>query len=298
VVSACEAAGALDLEFELQREYAPTLLEGLRESDCGLDAQGLYTLARAALRQEFRALAYASSGRGSRHGGHWTARMLLCRAESLPAYDESRRRECLAAALRLAQQSGDTALVGEVLEAHGRASRGPRWSFFDDEEPLKPADEKQAKSCIEREREDMTYPSEPSPARAFDGFDFGFDYDEEEGDTEPCTCPECTRRRQKASHSVDDDDEFDDDDPGSGLPVPTAFEVESVTDGVIETFGSMGMPREVIRAVVAAAGMGKGRMPSVDELLDRFPELLDGAAEADAPPAFGSLRGRRRRRQR
>jgi hypothetical protein len=127
VARACALGNDLGLPLLIPREWEERLAQDLRAGGETLGDFELRALAEQALRQGAQELAYFASGIGLTHPALTLPRFLLLRAQSLPYWEEGRRRRCLVAAGALARRQRDMELLGRIVEV-GRRMEGP---FFD-----------------------------------------------------------------------------------------------------------------------------------------------------------------------
>jgi hypothetical protein len=178
VARACALGDDMNVAFTIPIEFEREIFKELSDDHCNLEARQLRALGEAALRHNWRQMAYAASAAGLLQGGATEARFLLLRAQALPAGEYQRRRDCLAVVAELARRQRDMALVEEAVDlqrGHGALGMG-----FDD--PLDSMDEgafsrtsEQVNAVLKREKQARTFPMEES-----EPFYGPFDEEEEE----------------------------------------------------------------------------------------------------------------------
>lgn len=190
IVRTCPIAIDVDVEIILPAKWASLLARWLKRSDCGLDANGLMTMAEAALTTGWKEAAYYCSGYGLKRAGPEQARFMFLRGRSLPYSLYERRRECFAAAAELAKRLRDTDLVAEIADTTRREVGPWGWSktFAPDLTDLNDlgTDDDTLRRVTEFERGTQKYPKESrlpffAAGQACPG--------------KPCQCPDCRRAR-------------------------------------------------------------------------------------------------------
>lgn len=201
-----------DIGLVFRMDLPPKMLKSLSASlskkVCPLKTQTIRDLAEAAIDSGENELAYAATGAGLRRGGTDMARFLFLRARVLLYLKDTRRRNCLRAAIELARGQRDMGLVDEVMNELRPPKRyGGFFSSFsymaDTEDLHKPVSRELVDKVIEREIEFDKYPERnpreyyysdkdifntrphrsPFSGSAFDPFGFD-DYDEDEDEDE------------------------------------------------------------------------------------------------------------------
>ncbi len=279
-------AKGVGLEVTIPQAWLASMVKTLNKKSCPLDSAQALQLGHAALSSGADGLAYAAAGCGLRRpdAGRHTAHLLWVRAESLPAHEQEREEDCLEAALHLARQQRDEALVERTLRSL-RASAGP-WVDADDarqwSEQLEP-DHLQA--ILQREKAAKKYPSAPSRRGWF--------------------MPAPTRDMMPQLPLFDDEDEpfMPDTRRGRG-------ELGETSHG----FDPFDLPPALLGLlleVMAKHAKMDGTVPDVEELARTDPDLIERLAETfqdaglddDFPdglpiPILGSGPKRRKRKKR
>jgi hypothetical protein len=291
VVRTCPIGTDVDVEILLPAKWASLLAKWFKRSDCGLDAQGLLTMAEAALTAGWRDVAYYCSGYGLQRGGPEQARFLFLRGRSLPYSLASRRQDCFAAATALAKRVRDMDLVAEIADA-ARGSAGP-WGWSN---PLAPdwsdvgMDDETLERIIKFERQTKKYPKESR--MPFYGF-------ERARPEELCQCPDCRRARgetggygtargggsrRRPRRTPPEEYLFDDFDEGP----------EEEYEQYGETIPGMGpMPAELGILFAEIIRLNGGRLPTsrkeMEQLARRHPELAMKVGEVLGRMPAGGL---------
>ena len=136
-------------------DWMRRLTQDLNAGAAALTPLEVSVLAEAALRQGARDLAYVASGVGLTEAHPSLPRFLTLRAQSLPYWEDERRRRCLIAARALARRQRDMELVGAIVET-GRTLFGP---FFE----VEPGEEERTRveEVLREEKAARNYPEAP-----------------------------------------------------------------------------------------------------------------------------------------
>jgi hypothetical protein len=306
VASGCKLGDDMGIPVTIPRECEEKISDCFTTEVCTLDSATIRIIAQAALRNENLKLAYAAAGAGLSQGGAATARFLLLRARSLPAWEMTRRDDCITAAIELARRERDMDLIDEAIEWR-RDGRGSPfgfsiWNNMRGESNFS-LETDELNDVLLREKEARDYPSSRS-------LNFLNDYDDEDDDLEDSRCKYCDVRncpdRDAAFRPVESyDDGFDDDDDDDDFDHFLDF--DDALDNSLPV-----LPPELESLLMEALlkhGSKNGSLPDPDEFAQKDPELaakillkvLDAKADGSLPDLgrdLSSANGRRSRRSR
>lgn len=212
VARACKLADDMGIAAMIPPGYAAKMESFFSAPKTSLEPAAVRYLAETALRSDDMELAYAAAGVGLVQQGGATAKLLLLRARSLPAWEMERRNDCISAAIELARRERDMDLIDEAIELRRVGNFTPfGFSFFGDiiGEGNSSLETEELNEILQFEKEAREYPS-MSPG------DF-FDYDEDDDDDDDNKCRSCDARNcpdRNAPYLPDrlDFEDFDDDD--------------------------------------------------------------------------------------
>ena len=122
------------------------------------------------MRSDDYELAYAAAGAALVQQGGATAKLLLLRARSLPAWEVERRNDCIAAAIELARREREMDLIDEAIELRRVGNFVPfGFSFVGDiiGEGNSSLETEELDEILQFEKETRDYPS-MSPGDFFD----------------------------------------------------------------------------------------------------------------------------------
>ena len=301
---AIRLAEDVDLTIFLFQKWDTLVDQVLRQTPCPLSHSDLLAIGRGAIsRQEFKTAYQASTAGLALAIGPAAARFFLLRARALPPYAQRRAKQCLRAAMDLAQQANDPDLMAEVsaaIERQMMTFRRPGSQRLGDE---------LLADVMKQERLARTFPAnvteadkhlvaidpEPPPFSPFDPY--GDEYDDEYGEDDDYDY---------------EDDEYDDDEfdgPLDGVDISSmlgAMSPEMLKDLAKQMKLPKGLPPAVVPILlkmVAKYGrpMGPDELSEVDpalarELADVMGLDLEGLDEPPGP--FGGGRGGKKKRKR
>ena len=115
VAAGCKVGDNMGLAVAVPRGQEKALVSHLTQTENAPDASAMRIIAETALRDNRAGLAYAAAGAGLLQVGPQTARLLLLRARSLPAWERKRWKDCINAAISLARRERDSPLIDEAL---------------------------------------------------------------------------------------------------------------------------------------------------------------------------------------
>lgn len=302
-VWAVDAGEQMACPLAIPAGWLGRLREDLASSACGLEPAALEQMAKAAMSQRDDRLAYLASGAGLRLGSARDARLLLLRAQVLPAFAVERRVQILRACLTLARRVGDTTLAGAVLDLHRKwtgQERGARvWGIPREIGEL--GDDELARA-LRQEREAVAY---PTPAT--------YDVDKyRDPDEELCDCPACRRARGELGPCDDEpgledllgpgvEDLFDDIPDGE-----LSMVLDELGEELADETGEQvpGMATAALLEMMQKFGGPDGELPDPEEVARRDPDLFRRLLEIGGmsddyellPPERKKRKKRRKRR--
>ena len=172
---AWSVCASLGLPCYIPDPWLPPLLESISSTGGSLDALRLHTLADMAWRGEHHRVTWAATSAGLAQSGAATARFLLLRARSMPAWLTERRQACATAAIVIARRHHDIDLIPEAVEF--RRSLGGTLRLFEPEtrEDFEMSPE-QVEQVLADERKSPDWPGDRPPhmprrRRASEDFD-------------------------------------------------------------------------------------------------------------------------------
>ena len=306
VARGCKLGDDMGITVAIPREYEKKLVVFFTTENSLHDPATIRIIAETALRNNNFELAYAAAGDGLLQHGAATARFLLLRARSLPAWEISRRDGCITAAIELARRERDMDLVDEAIELRRDLRRVPfGFSFFNNMtgEGNSSMETEKLNKILQLEKEAREYPSD-MPDDFFNDFDDDDDNDDDDdvSDCRNCDVKNCSDREAPYRPKALYDDDFDDDDIDD-FPDFNAF-----LDDFLPDFppGLMAL----IRKVFSKHGKN-GSFPDPEELSRKDPwladqllrEMREAETEGTLPdfgrywlPGWGSRNSRRNRR--
>jgi hypothetical protein len=168
-------------------------------------------IAETALRDDDVELAYAAAGAGLVQQGGATAKLLLLRARSLPAWEIERRNDCISAAIELARRKRDMDLIDEAIELRRVENFMPfGFSLFGNiiGEDNSSLDTEELNEILQFEKEAREYPS-MSPG---DFLDYDEDDDDDDSKCRYCDAKNCPERNAPHLPARLEFEDYDDDD--------------------------------------------------------------------------------------
>jgi len=210
VTRGCKLGDDMGVAVNIPWECKDTISDFIATKECTLDTVAIRIIAEAALRNEHFKLAYASAGAGLWRGGATTAGFLLIRARSLPAWEMTRRNDCITAAIELARRERDMDLIDEAIELRRNGEGSPIgfsiWNHILREGNFS-MEAEELNDVLQREKETHEYPSS-KPENFLNRFDY--DEDLEDSQCKNCDAEDCPDR--ETGYAPDNVDDFDDDD--------------------------------------------------------------------------------------
>jgi hypothetical protein len=261
VARGCKLGDDMGITVAIPREYEKKLVVFFTTENSLHDPATIRIIAETALRNNNFELAYAAAGDGLLQRGAATARFLLLRARSLPAWEISRRDGCITAAIELARRERDMDLVDEAIELRRDLSRVPfGFSFFNNMtgEGNSSMETEKLNKILQLEKEAREYPSD-MPDDFFNDFDDDDDNDDDDvSDCRNCDVKNCPDREAPYRPKALYDDDFPD--------------FNAFLDGFLPDFppGLMAL----IRKVFSKHGKN-GSFPDPEELSRKDPWLAD-----------------------
>jgi len=116
IARGCKLGDDMGIAVAIPQEYEKKLRDFFTTEDSSHDTATIRIIAETALRSNNFELAYAAAGAGILQRGDATARFLLLRARSLPAWEINRRDDCIKAAIELARRERNMDLIDEAIE--------------------------------------------------------------------------------------------------------------------------------------------------------------------------------------
>ncbi len=214
VARGCKLGDDMGVAVAIPREYEKKICDFLTTEDSPHDTANIRIIAETALRNNNYELAYSAAGAGLLIGGADTAGFLLLRARSLPAWEMTRRDDCITAAVELARRERDMDLIDEAIELRRDAKGSPFgssifYNMISEGNSSMGGDE--LNEVLQREREAREYPS----SRSMDFFNDLDDADDdglEDSQCKYCEIKNCPDRDAPFRPNVLYDENFDNDD--------------------------------------------------------------------------------------
>jgi hypothetical protein len=180
------AAGDLGIAFSVPPGWESDVIRELKKDAQRFDISQLRTLAGAAAEFNRGELGYAISTAGLARGGLTEARFLLVRARALPPWEMERRKNCISAAMELAQRNRDMALVHEAVELRRSELGGFLFDMMGGPQDHV-LDETQLSKILKQERSAAAFPTSKAPLvppwmKGFEDDEFLDDDDDDDGD--------------------------------------------------------------------------------------------------------------------
>jgi len=265
VARGCKLCADVGVAVAIPLECEKKMIELFTTKECMLDISMVRVIAETALRNKNLELAYAASGAGLLRGGAASARFLLLRARSLPAWEPARRDDCIIAATELARRERDMVLIDEAIELH-HGRKGPLygfsiWSNMMGERNFS-MDAKQLDEVLTHEKEMREYPSSMS-MDFYRDFDCDEDDDDEDNQCKYCdvkNCPDRTAEYMPDVFDDDYDDDYDDDDFFNDAPFDFP---PDISPEILSVF----------MQIVTKHGGINGEFPDPEELAKKDPKL-------------------------
>lgn len=265
IARGCQLGAEMGIAIAIPQAYEKKIRDIFTTENSMHDAATIRTIAETALKIDDFELAYAAAGNGLLQHGAATARFLLLRARSLPAWEIDRRDDCIRAAMELARRERDMDLIDEAIELR-RSGNGFQFGFSifghmigEDHSSM---ETEELNKVLQLEKEVREYPSFMTDA------DFNhFDDDENQSNCRFCEVKDCPDRDALFSPDglyaadCDDDDDIDD------LPDFDVF---------LDDFRS-DMPPELVSLIIKVFSKhGKnGSFPDLEEVTRKDPWLAD-----------------------
>jgi tetratricopeptide (TPR) repeat protein len=281
IARACALGEDMGIRVSIPRPVAGPLERFLASEGSSLDIPAIQIMGETAMRSGNVQLAYAASGAGLRKGVGFPARLLLLRAQSLPAWERERQDACIGAAIALARRERDMELLHQCIEWMRKAG-GHFYDLFDDSASLheisRTMDMEEVQTVLQEEGKARDYPSRPLPQQRKTSQNCRNVWVDENACRE-CDKSDCRHRRVPYDPGWDDDwddGDWDDDE----MPEFLDLDWDGVPPGMKRK-----LEKRIMDMALKYAGKG-GRIPTFEELLEEDPtllvELLEMMHEEDA----------------
>lgn len=209
VARGCKLADDMGIAALIPLGYEKKMGNFFSAQDNSFDPAATGIIGETALRSDDPELAYAAAGAGLMQQSGATAKFLLMRARSLPAWEIERRDDCIAAAIELARRERDMDLIDEAIELRRVGNRMPfGFSIFGNiiEEGNSSLETEELNEILQVEKEAREYPS-MGPGDFYD-----FDEDDDDSQCRYCDAKNCPDRNAPYRPDGLYDEGFDDDD--------------------------------------------------------------------------------------
>ena len=270
VARGCKLGDDMGVAIAIPREYETQLCDFFTTADSHLDSALVRTVAETALRNKSFELAYAAAGAGLLTGASATARFLLLRAGSLPAWEMTRKDDCISAAIELARRERDMDLIDKAIELRRGLDRMPLgFSIFNHmiDAGNSSMEPEELNEVLKLEKKEREYPSY-RPDDFFNDIDDDDNDDYEASRCRYCDVKNCPDRNAKYQPDELDAEDLDDDDD----------DIEDFPDfnALLEDFLSDLPPSlmSLIMKVFSKHGRN-GSFPDPEELSRKDPWLAD-----------------------
>lgn len=278
----CALAQDMGFAFSIPGPCETSLKKYFTQKNIAVETPQLILIAEAALRGGHQELAYAVSGVGLVQG-EAPAKFLFLRAQSLPTWITNRTRRCLSAAVKLARQRREKALLEEAIDYCHKQRNSLSINGVLSGNPLDFLDismaANQMEEVIQREKEAIAFPRSVRE----DFFDGQY-----RNPVDDCDCYNCRRRRgelgqeeKEGDFEPDDDDVFEED--------KNEEEADSYWDDKDDEIDltSFGFPpnlpprlRNIIIELLRRHASPDGALPDLKELERIDPEFMKRADQA------------------
>lgn len=266
LAGACLLCREMGMDLPGFHPYAAPTERYLKKTPVSIDPAAIRAIAETALARGELPLAYTAAGAGLKKRDSGTARFLLLRAQSLPAWAFERRDECIDAVVAMARRERDMTLIDEAMDfrrhRRGRMPFYGGFDAFDGDEALDLTDVEEI-ITLELERED--YPHEPSISSG------------------------------GVFRRFEDDDELDDEEEWEGPPDAFLFETVAemlqaeMPEEVREQIPEKALP--ILVEMIIKHGNGGSDLPDLEEIGRKDPELMEKFIEAVGPEIFSDFFG-------
>jgi hypothetical protein len=282
IARGCKLGDDMGVAVVIPQKYEKKLRNFFTTADSSHDTAAIRIIAETALRNNNFELVYAAAGAGLLQDGAATARFLLLRARSFPAWEISRQDDCITAAIELARRERDMDLIDEAIEVRRDLNRMPfGFSIFNNiiGEDNSSMETEKLNEVLQLEKQAREYPSY-MPDDFFNDFDDDDDDYCEESRCRYCDVKNCADRDAPFRPNELYDEDFDDDDDD--------------LDDLLDDFLPDLPPELMLLLMEAFAKYGRnGSLPDPDEIKRKDPklaeQLLQKMLEAEADGTLPDL---------